>query len=160
MLWEPYTSTLQKVRRGVSARTHVHCTVHIPILYLWNGWTDCGKTSCTARDPPNVSLPQVSMGYLCTCARAPPTPRRRRHGFLSGGRIVGRWPTHPQNALKIGKDTGFGPFHSRIWSGRPLLNFSLRGTCPFRSPAFDTHAFPYAVSQEHLDRLRLNLACG
>ena len=54
----------------------------------------------------------------------------RRHGFFSGGRIVGRWSTYPQNTLNIRKDTGFGPLYSRIWRGRPLLNFSLEGTRP------------------------------
>ena len=64
----------------------------------------------------------------------------RRNGFLSGvGRIVGRWPTYPQNTLKIGKGTAFGPFHSRIWRKRPLLNLSLEGTRPLRPPAFDAH---------------------
>ena len=64
----------------------------------------------------------------------------RRHGFLSGGRIVGRWLTYPQNTLKIGKGIGFGPLHSRIWGRRRLLNFSLEGTRPLRPPAFDAHA--------------------
>ena len=60
----------------------------------------------------------------------------RRHGFLSGGRIVGRWLTYPQNTLKIWKGTGFGPLHSRIWRGSPLLNCSLERTRPLRPSHF------------------------
>ena len=64
----------------------------------------------------------------------------RRHGFLSGeGRIVGRWLTYPQSTLKIGKGTGFGSLHPRIWRGRPLLNLSL-GDASSPPPAFDAHA--------------------
>ena len=57
--------------------------------------------------------------------------------FLVGGRIVGRWPTYPQNTLKIGICIGFGPLYPRMWRGRPLLIFPLRGTRPLRPPAFD-----------------------
>ena len=45
----------------------------------------------------------------------------RCHGFLSGGgRSSAGWPTYPQNTLKIGKNTGFWPLHSRIWGGRNI----------------------------------------
>ena len=63
----------------------------------------------------------------------------RRHGFLSGGTNRRQVANLPPNTLKIGKDTGFWPFYSRIWRGRPLLNFSLRGTRALRPPAFDAH---------------------
>ena len=39
--------------------------------------------------------------------------------FFSEMRIIGNVATYPQNNLnkkkKNGKDTGFGPLHSRIW---------------------------------------------
>ena len=56
--------------------------------------------------------------------------------FRVGGRIVVRWLTYTQNTLKIGKVTGFGPLHFRIWRGRPLLNLPLGGTSPPRPPRF------------------------
>ena len=50
----------------------------------------------------------------------------------------------PPKYPKIGKGTGFGPLHSRIWRVRPLLNFSSgdggRGRVPSVPPAFDAHA--------------------
>ena len=52
-----------------------------------------------------------------------------------GGRIVGKRPTYPQNTPNIGKYTRFGPFYLRIWRGRPLLNFPLRGTRTLRPRA-------------------------
>ena len=68
--------------------------------------------------------------------------QKRRHGFLNGGtnrrQVANLSPKYP----KIGKYTGFGPFYSRIWRGRHLLNSPLQGTRPLRPPpAFDTHAF-------------------
>ena len=41
-----------------------------------------------------------------------------------GGRIVG---SVTQNSVKIGKDTRFGPLHSRIWWVRPPPDFKSGG---------------------------------
>ena len=62
---------------------------------------------------------------------------RGRHGFFNGGggRIVDRWPTYPKNTLKIGKDTGFGLFSSRIWGDVPS-NFFHCGDASPPSPRF------------------------
>ena len=59
--------------------------------------------------------------------------QERRHGFFSGDKSSEVRPTYTQNILKIGKDIGFGPLHSRIGRGRPFLIF-LRGTRPLRPP--------------------------
>ena len=51
--------------------------------------------------------------------------------FWVGGRIVGRVANLPQNTIKIGKDTGFWPLHSRIWGGGRNPRFSkVRGSGP------------------------------
>ena len=50
----------------------------------------------------------------CLGASAGASPRIFEWG---GGRIVGRVANLPQNTLKIGKNTGFSPLHSRIWGG-------------------------------------------
>ena len=49
--------------RGVSARAHVHTL----ILYLTNGFTDCGKTWCAVTDPLNMSHSQVLGIYVYAC---------------------------------------------------------------------------------------------
>ena len=54
-------------------------------------------------------------------------------GFFSGDKSSEVRPTYTQNILKIGKDTGLGPLHSRIGRGRRFLTF-LRGTRPLRPP--------------------------
>ena len=84
-----------------------------------------------------IFYPFETFEFFCSCIRGR-EDQGRRHGFPSGGRIVGRWLTYTQNTLKIGKVTGFGPLHFRIWRGRPLLNLSLGGRVP-PSPAFDAH---------------------
>ena len=47
--------------------------------------------------------------------------------FEVGDRIVGRVANLPQNTLKIGKNTGFWPLHSRIWGGVERPNFEKCG---------------------------------
>ena len=69
-----------------------------------------------------------------------PVEQGRRHGFLSGGTNVGRWPTYPQNTpqkTEMTPDLG----HVILESGGdvPSKFFSLRGRVP-PSPAFDAHA--------------------
>ena len=67
--------------------------------------------------------------------------RGRRHGFLGRGRIVSRWLTYLQNTIKTGKGTGFGPLHSRICRGRPLINLTLGRRVPsVPPPVFNAHA--------------------
>ena len=43
------------------------------------------------------------------------------------GRIVGRVANLPQITLKIGKNTGLWPLHSRIWGGGETTGFQRRG---------------------------------
>ena len=45
-------------------------------------------------------------------------PRGVAMDFWEGGRIVESVANLPQKYPKIGKDTRFGPLHSRIWRGR------------------------------------------
>ena len=63
----------------------------------------------------------------------------RRHGFLSerAGRIVGRVPNLPQNTLKIGKNTGFWPLHSRIWGSTTPVFKSAGVRTPPPTPVGD-----------------------
>ena len=60
---------------GISARAHVH----IALLYLRNGSTDCVKIWYVGWRSLSTCFPQVmgGVGHLCTCARAPPSPYLR-----------------------------------------------------------------------------------
>ena len=60
---------------GISARAHVH----IALLYLRNGSTDCVKIWYVGWRSLSTCFPQVTggVGHLCTCARAPPSPYLR-----------------------------------------------------------------------------------
>ena len=60
---------------GISARAHVHTA----ILYLRNGLTDCVQIWYVGWRSLSKCFPQVmgGVGYLCTCARAPPPPYLR-----------------------------------------------------------------------------------
>ena len=57
---------------GISARAHVH----IALLYLRNGSTDCVQIWYVGWRSLSTCFPQVmgGVGHLCTCARAPPSP--------------------------------------------------------------------------------------
>ena len=60
---------------GISARAHVH----IALLYLRNGSTDCVQIWYVDWRSLSTCFPQVMGGveHLCTCARAPPSPYLR-----------------------------------------------------------------------------------
>ena len=60
---------------GISARAHVH----IALLYLRNGSTDCVQIWYVGWGSLSTCFPQVmgGVGHLCTCARAPPSPYLR-----------------------------------------------------------------------------------
>ena len=60
---------------GISARAHVH----IALLYLRNGSTDCVQIWYVGWRSLSTCFPQVmgGVGHLCTCARAPPSPYLR-----------------------------------------------------------------------------------
>ena len=60
---------------GISARAHVH----IALLYLRNGSTDCVQICYVGWRPLSTCFPQVmgGVGHLCTCARAPLSPYLR-----------------------------------------------------------------------------------
>ena len=77
-------------------------------------FSDCitfqGLEKAAAPDSTAPGLPRVR------CTDRLSVSRGRRHGFLNeGGRVVGRVANLSQNTLKIGKNTGFWPLHSRIW---------------------------------------------
>ena len=61
---------------GISARAHVH----IALLYLRNGSTDCVQIWYVGWRSLSTCFPQVmgGVGHLCRCARAPPSPYLRR----------------------------------------------------------------------------------
>ena len=61
----------------------------------------------------------------------------RRHEFLSGGQVVGRVVNLPQNTLKIGKNTGFWPLHSRIWGSTHPVFKSAGVRTPLTPPVGD-----------------------
>ena len=58
--------------RCISARAHVHTA----LLCLGNGLTDCVQIWYVGCASLSTCFPQVrcEVGYLCTCARAPPSP--------------------------------------------------------------------------------------
>ena len=60
---------------GISARAHVH----IALLYLRNGLTDCVQIWYVGWRSLSTCFPQVmgGVGHLCTSARAPPSPYLR-----------------------------------------------------------------------------------
>ena len=55
--------------RQVLGGTYLH--VHISVLYLRNGPTDCVRIWCMVRDSLAMCFPQVWLGCLCTCSSAP-----------------------------------------------------------------------------------------
>ena len=59
--------------------------------------------------------------------------------FLVGDELVSRWPTYPQNTLKIRKGTRLGTLHFWIWGMSPPKFFTAGDVFPL-SPAFDAHA--------------------
>ena len=102
--WEDGGSGIIAVAAGNGRRHERHETVR---------HTDCQVRLCKGYIVKTVCI---------VCGRR----QGRRHGFLSGWtnrrQVVNLRPNYPKNR----KDTGFGPFYSRIW-GSPLLRFSLRG---------------------------------
>ena len=60
---------------GISARAHVQTA----LLHLRNGLTDCVQIWYVGWRSLSKCFPQVmgGVGYLCTCARAPPSPYLR-----------------------------------------------------------------------------------
>ena len=68
-----------------------------------------------------------------------------------GGPIVGRVVNLPQNTLKIGKNTGFWPLHSRIW-GVEIHGFQKCGGPDPPPPPTPPSATPLRVCHSFLAR--------